>query len=67
MAIAFQKASELSEDLQNQHAQELLEEIEGEAQWDSALARPRINWIFWLKKRKRFSGRQDEKDGLDNL
>jgi len=35
---AFEKASALSEDVQDQLAQELLEEIAGEARWDQALA-----------------------------
>jgi len=35
---AFKKASKLSEDLQDQIARELLEEIEGESHWDQTLA-----------------------------
>ena len=35
---AFKKASRLSEDLQDQLAQELLEEMEGETRWDQTLA-----------------------------
>jgi hypothetical protein len=38
LAQAFEKASALSEDLQDQLAQELLEELEGEARWDQTLA-----------------------------
>ena len=34
---AFEKASSLSEDLQDQIAQELLEEMAGEARWDQTL------------------------------
>ena len=37
LAQAFEKASALSEDLQDQLAQELLEELEGEARWDQTL------------------------------
>ncbi|HAK96762.1 MAG TPA: hypothetical protein DCM87_17670 [Planctomycetes bacterium] len=35
---AFEKASRLPEELQNQLAQELLEEIEWESRWDRTLA-----------------------------
>jgi hypothetical protein len=38
LAKAFEKASFLSAELQDQLAQELLEELEGEAQWDTTLA-----------------------------
>ena len=35
---AFEKASELPENLQDQLARELLEEIEGESRWEQTLA-----------------------------
>lgn len=35
---AFEKAASLSDDLQDQIGQEVLEEIEGEACWDETLA-----------------------------
>ena len=35
---AFEKASELPENLQDQLARELLEEIKGESQWEQTLA-----------------------------
>lgn len=35
---AFEKASSLSEDLQNQIAQEILEEMAWEGRWDQTLA-----------------------------
>jgi len=35
---AFKKASRLSDDLQDQIAQELLDDIEGESRWDQTLA-----------------------------
>jgi len=37
---AFEKASSLSEDLQNQIAQEILEEMAWEGRWDQTLADP---------------------------
>jgi hypothetical protein len=37
LAKAFEKASELPEDIQNQLAREMLEEMEGEARWNSTL------------------------------
>jgi len=37
LAQAFEKASELPEDLQDQLARELLEELAGEARWDQTL------------------------------
>jgi hypothetical protein len=42
---AFQKASSLSEDLQDQLAQEIMEEMEREARWDQTLAasQPKLN------------------------
>ena len=36
---AFEKASQLPVDLQDQLAQELLEDIAGELQWDTTFAR----------------------------
>jgi hypothetical protein len=38
LSQAFEKASGLSEDLQDQIAREMLEEIEGESRWDVTLA-----------------------------
>jgi hypothetical protein len=38
LAKAFEKASSLSEDLQDQLAEVVLEEIEWEARWDDTLA-----------------------------
>lgn len=38
LAKAFEKASSLSEELQNQLAEEFLDEMEWEACWDDALA-----------------------------
>jgi hypothetical protein len=38
LAKVLEKAAGLPEDLQDQLAQELLEEIEGESQWDQTLA-----------------------------
>jgi hypothetical protein len=35
---AFEKASQLPDDLQDQLAQEVLEDIAGELQWDTTLA-----------------------------
>ena len=35
---AFEKASQLPEELQDQLAQEVLEDIAGELQWDATLA-----------------------------
>jgi len=37
LTYAFEKASKLPDDLQDQFAQELLEEIERESRWDSTL------------------------------
>jgi hypothetical protein len=37
LSQAFEKASSLSADLQDQLAQELLEEIEGESRWNETL------------------------------
>ena len=38
LAQAFDRAAELPEDLQDQLARELLEEIEWESRWDATLA-----------------------------
>lgn len=38
LAQAFEKASRLPDDLQDQIAYELIEELEGEALWDETLA-----------------------------
>ena len=38
LSSAFEKASKLPRDLQDQLAQEMIEEMEGEAQWNSTLA-----------------------------
>ncbi len=38
LAEAFEKASKLPENLQDELARELLEELAGEAQWDQTLA-----------------------------
>jgi hypothetical protein len=38
LSQAFEKASSLSDELQNQLAEELLDEIEGESKWDETLA-----------------------------
>ena len=38
LAQAFEEASRLSEDLQDQLAHELLEELDGETRWDQTLA-----------------------------
>ncbi|MCE5231413.1 hypothetical protein LLG95_17695 [bacterium] len=38
LSEAFEKASALSEEMQNQLARELLEELEGEHRWDKTLA-----------------------------
>lgn len=37
LTAAFKKASRLSDDLQDQIARELLEDIEGESRWDQTL------------------------------
>lgn len=37
LAQAFEKASELPEDLQDEFARELLDELAGEARWDQTL------------------------------
>jgi len=39
LAKAFQEASHLPEELQDEIAARLLEDIEGEAQWDETLAK----------------------------
>jgi hypothetical protein len=38
LAEAFEKASKLPENLQDELARELIEELAGEAQWDQTLA-----------------------------
>jgi hypothetical protein len=38
LSQVFEKAAELPEDLQDQLAQEMLDEIEGESRWDQTLA-----------------------------
>jgi hypothetical protein len=38
LSKAFEKAAKLPDDLQDQIAEELLEELEGESRWDGTLA-----------------------------
>ena len=43
---AFEKASDLPESLQEELAQQLLEDIEGELKWDQTLASPKSQTVL---------------------
>ena len=65
---AFEKASSLSDDLQDQIAQEVLEEIDGEARWDQTLAATQ-NKLELLAERaeKAYRAGKTKEMGFDEL
>ena len=68
LKIAFDKASLFSEELQDQLAQELLEEIEWEAAWDKTLAssQDRLDQLAEKAEQDYLTGKTREM-GFDDL
>ncbi len=65
---AFEKASNLPEDVQELLARELIEEIEGESRWDETLAnsQPLLEQLTLKAMREYKEGKTEEK-GFDAL
>ncbi len=65
---AFEKAASLSDDLQDQIAQEVLEEIDGEARWDQTLAVTQDQLdILAERAEKAYHSGQTKEMGFDEL
>lgn len=65
---AFEKASKLSEDLQDQLARELLEELAGELLWDQTLANSQDKLERLAEKAEReYRAGQTKEMGFDEL
>ena len=65
---AFEKAASLSDDLQDQIAQEVLEEINGEARWDQTLATTQDKLeILAERAEKAYRGGKTSEMGFDEL
>jgi len=65
---AFEKASALSDDLQNQLARQILEEMEAELRWDETLAntQDKLDWLAEKAEREFRAGRTKPL-GFDDL
>ena len=68
LARAFEKASRLPRDLQNQLAQELLDEIAWESSWDKTLedSQDKLDRLAEKAEREYQAGRTEEQ-GIDDL
>ena len=65
---AFEKASALSEELQDQIAQQLLVELEGEARWDRTLAESQDKLDLLAEKTEReYRAGKTKEMGFDEL
>jgi hypothetical protein len=68
LAKAFQEASQLPENLQDELAERLLEDIEGEARWDETLASsPQALEKLADKAIQEFKAGRTKKMGFDDL
>jgi hypothetical protein len=68
LAKAFQEASQLPENLQDELAERLLEDIEGEARWDETLASsPQTLEKLADKAIQEFKAGRTKKMGFDDL
>ena len=68
LAEAFEKASSLSEDLQNQIAQEILEEMAWEGRWDQTLTDSQDKLYHLAEKaRKEYRAGRTKEMGFDEL
>jgi hypothetical protein len=68
LAEAFHKASSLSDELQDQLAQQLLDELDGETRWDETLATSQetLDRLAEMAEREYRAGRTKEM-GFDEL
>jgi len=65
---AFEKAASLSDDLQDQLAQEVLEEVDGEARWDQTLAATQDKLELLAEKaEKTYRAGKTKEMGFDEL